>query len=108
MSWLESHFNTRKPVIAMCHLRALPGDPGYDPAGAETPSETLKLVKDAVPATPVFANTGVNLDNLGETLNIADGAITGTAFKRAGHIWNEVDVERVRDFMRIARAVRGG
>ena len=29
------------------------------------------------------------------------------AFKRDGRIWNEVDVERVRDFMRIARRVRG-
>ena len=31
MSWLKSHFNSDKPIIAMCHLRALPGDPGYDP-----------------------------------------------------------------------------
>ena len=77
-------------------------------AGAETSSETLKLVKDAVPDTPVFANTGVNAGNLaGRTLAIADGTVTGTAFKRAGYIWNEVDVERVRDFMRIAKSVRG-
>ena len=75
-------------------------------AGAPASSETLRLVKDAVPETPVFANTGVNVDNLEATLAIADGAVTGTAFKRAGHIWNEVDVERVRDFMRIAKAVR--
>ena len=76
-------------------------------AGAETSSETLKLVKDAVPDTPVFANTGVNVGNLEDTLAIADGTVTGTAFKRAGHIWNEVDVERVREFMRIAKSVRG-
>ena len=76
-------------------------------AGAETSSETLKLVKDAVPTTPVFANTGVNAANLEATLAIADGTVTGTAFKREGHIWNEVDVERARDFMRIAKAARG-
>ena len=76
-------------------------------AGAETSSETLQQVKDAVPDTPVFANTGVNADNLAETLAIADGTVTGTAFKRDGHIWNEVDVERVREFMRIARSLRG-
>ncbi|MDE2638397.1 MAG: BtpA/SgcQ family protein [Chloroflexota bacterium] len=76
-------------------------------AGAETSRETLKLVKDAVPDTPVFANTGVNAGNLEETLAIADGTVTGTAFKRAGYIWNEVDAERVRDFMRIAKSVRG-
>ena len=26
--------------------------------------------------------------------SIADGAIVGTTFKRDGHIWNEVDVDR--------------
>ncbi|MCY4465811.1 MAG: BtpA/SgcQ family protein [Chloroflexi bacterium] len=76
-------------------------------AGAEASAETLQLVKDAVPGTPVFANTGVHSGNLAETLSIADGTVTGTAFKRDGHIWNEVDVQRVRDFMCIARACRG-
>ena len=31
MEWLFDMFGTRKPIIAMCHFRALPGDPGYDP-----------------------------------------------------------------------------
>jgi predicted TIM-barrel enzyme len=30
MSWLREVFATEKPVIAMCHLDALPGDPSYD------------------------------------------------------------------------------
>jgi len=29
--WTEDIFGTDKPIIAMCHLKALPGDPGYDP-----------------------------------------------------------------------------
>jgi len=29
MSWLKEVFGVIKPVIAMCHLEALPGDPGY-------------------------------------------------------------------------------
>jgi len=29
--WTEDIFGTEKPIIAMCHLNALPGDPGYDP-----------------------------------------------------------------------------
>lgn len=33
MTWLEESFGTRKPIIAMCHLQALPGDPAYDAAG---------------------------------------------------------------------------
>lgn len=30
MSWLKETFGTEKAVIAMCHLKAMPGDPGYD------------------------------------------------------------------------------
>lgn len=33
MTWLDDVFNVHKPVIAMCHLPALPGDPSYDRAG---------------------------------------------------------------------------
>ena len=33
MSWLDEMFHVTKPIIAMCHLQALPGDPGYDAAG---------------------------------------------------------------------------
>jgi len=30
MSWLKEVFGTEKPIIAMCHLQAMPGDPYYD------------------------------------------------------------------------------
>jgi len=30
MSWLKEIIGTEKAIIAMCHLAALPGDPGYD------------------------------------------------------------------------------
>ena len=30
MRWIREIFGVEKPIIAMCHLRALPGDPGYD------------------------------------------------------------------------------
>ncbi len=76
-------------------------------AGTETSAETLKLVKQAVPDTPVFANTGVRLSNVEQMLSVADGAIIGTTFKREGYIWNEVDANRVREFMQKAKAVRG-
>lgn len=33
MYWLKSTFGVDKPIIAMCHLQAMPGDPGYDAAG---------------------------------------------------------------------------
>lgn len=75
-------------------------------AGVASSAETLRRVKEAVPNTPVLANTGVRPENLREQLGIADGAITGTTFKRDGYIWNEVDGERVREFMSVARKCR--
>lgn len=30
MSWLGEVIGTEKAIIAMCHLQAMPGDPGYD------------------------------------------------------------------------------
>lgn len=75
-------------------------------AGIATSMETLRRVKEAVPGTPVLANTGVRVENIREQLGIADGAVTGTAFKREGYIWNEVDVARVREFMCVARECR--
>lgn len=33
MSWLENVFAITKPVIGMCHLPALPGDPHYETGG---------------------------------------------------------------------------
>ena len=33
MNWIKETFGTEKPIVAMCHLQALPGDPGYDEKG---------------------------------------------------------------------------
>lgn len=75
-------------------------------AGQETSISVLNRVKNAVPNTKVFANTGVKVDNLEEQLKIADGAVVGTTFKRAGFIWNEVDELRVQQFMTKVRSIR--
>lgn len=75
-------------------------------AGVASSMDTLRQVKEAVPDTPVLANTGVRRENIHQQLAVADGAVTGTAFKRDGTIWNEVDVQRVREFMSIVRECR--
>jgi membrane complex biogenesis BtpA family protein len=75
-------------------------------AGAETPTAILQQVKEAVPNTVVFANTGVRLANVEQMLAIADGAIIGTTFKREGYIWNAVEEARVREFMQKVRTLR--
>jgi membrane complex biogenesis BtpA family protein len=33
MDWLQELFNVEKPIIGMCHLLALPGDPDFDRGG---------------------------------------------------------------------------
>jgi membrane complex biogenesis BtpA family protein len=64
----------------------------------------LKRVKAAVPDTPVFANTGVNIDNVASILEVADGCIVGTHFKVGGDTWNPVDGDRVKRLMhRVAK-----
>ncbi len=90
-------FNARPDALCVSGLTA----------GAETDASVLKRVKDAVPDTPVFANTGVRLENIADQLAVADGTVTGTTFKRDGYIWNEVDVRRVKAFMERVREVRG-
>jgi membrane complex biogenesis BtpA family protein len=75
-------------------------------AGAEASLDTLRFVKEAVPGTPVLANTGVRIDNVQQQLQVADGAVTATTFKRDGYIWNEVDFKRVQAFMETVKACR--
>jgi membrane complex biogenesis BtpA family protein len=75
-------------------------------AGAETDTSVLKQVKTAVPGTPVFVNTGVRLSNVEEQLSIADGAVTGTTFKKDGAFFNPVDESRVKAFMDKVKAFR--
>jgi len=75
-------------------------------AGAETDSSVLKAVKDAVPGTAVFANTGVRLSNVQQQLSIADGTVTATTFKRDGVFENAVDVKRVKEFMDKVKEIR--
>jgi len=75
-------------------------------AGAETSTQTLKIVKEAIPDTFVFANTGVNQDNVADQLAIADGAIIGTAFKEGGSTWNPVSEKRVDQLMNKIKDLR--
>lgn len=75
-------------------------------AGVQTDAAVLKKVKQAVPETPVFANTGLRLENVEEQLSIADGGIVGTTFKQEGVFEKPVDGKRVKAFMRKVKAFR--
>ncbi|MDH3235894.1 MAG: SgcQ protein, partial [Alphaproteobacteria bacterium] len=56
--------------------------------------------------TPVFANTGVNKDNVADILSVADGVIIGTHLKVDGDTWKPVDPGRVKRFMEAVERAR--
>jgi len=74
--------------------------------GQPAEASDLRRVREAVPGVPLFANTGVTIDNVAEVLAIADGCIVGTHFKIAGDTWNAVDGTRVARFMDTVEALR--
>lgn len=67
--------------------------------GLPAEQSDLRKVRDTVTDVPVFANTGVRIDNVKDVLAIADGVVIGTHFKVDGITWNAVDAERVKRFM---------
>ena len=62
-------------------------------AGSPTDMSTLRDVKAEVPDTVVLANTG---------------AVVATTFKYDGKFENQVDKNRVKEFMKIVKDFRGG
>ncbi|WP_046867949.1 BtpA/SgcQ family protein [Microvirga massiliensis] len=68
----------------------------------------LEAVKKVLPDMPVLANTGVKHETVADVLRICDGCIVGSSLKVDGNTWNAVDPQRAAEFMRLARAARGG
>lgn len=66
----------------------------------------LRVARDAIGDVPLFANTGVNLDNVRDVFSVADGCVIGTHFKVDGDTWNPVDGERVKRFMDVVNSIR--
>jgi hypothetical protein len=55
---------------------------------------------------PIFVGSGVTPENAGDLLEVADGAIVGTALKEGGETTNPVSVERVEEVVGAADEVR--
>ena len=89
-------FNNRPDVICVSGMNA----------GAATDENVLARVKNAIPNTAVFANTGCRANTIERILKIADGAVVGTTFKKDGKFENEVVEERVTEFMDIVKKAR--
>ncbi len=89
-------FNTKPDALCVSGLIA----------GSGTDAQKIRLVKEIVPDTIVFANTGVNINTLEAQLSVSDGAIVATTFKVDGVFENAVDAKRVKAFMDAARTFR--
>jgi membrane complex biogenesis BtpA family protein len=74
--------------------------------GESADGANLRKVREAVPDTPLFANTGVTSENVRDILAIADGVVIGTHLKVDGVTWNPVDGERVKRFMGLVESLR--
>ncbi len=66
----------------------------------------IQAIRDVLPDTTIVANTGVNKDNVKDILKVADGCFIGTSLKKDGNTWNNVDAQRVKDFMAAVNASR--
>ena len=56
--------------------------------------EELKKTKEKIKDIPVFANTGVSIDNVEEIFKVADGCVIGSHLKYDGVTWNNIDNSR--------------
>lgn len=71
--------------------------------GAPAAVEDLRAVRQALPTAPVYVGSGVTVATLPALLEIADGAIVGTAAKVDGIISNPVSAKRVSALVAAAR-----
>ncbi len=65
--------------------------------------DDARRVRAVLPDAPLLVGSGVDVDNVRETLDVADGVIVGTALKAGGVTSAPVDVERVRRFVAAAK-----
>jgi membrane complex biogenesis BtpA family protein len=74
--------------------------------GHPTSLDDVRAVKAAMPGTPVFIGSGANPQTLPGLLEVADGAIIGSAAKKNADPANPVEVDLARALAAAARAAR--
>lgn len=89
-------FNCKPDVICVSGLTA----------GSATDMSTLENVKNSIPETAVFANTGCRAETIENILKIADGCVVGTTFKKDGKFESQVELDRVKRFMEVVHKAR--
>jgi uncharacterized protein len=72
--------------------------------GKEIDLRDLQSTRAAVPEARILAGSGITDANVAQILNIADGVIVGTYFKKDGIVSNPVDIDRVKRLIAAAEA----
>lgn len=70
--------------------------------------ERIAQIRSAVPEAPLWLGSGVDPENAGALIPLADGVIVGSALQHGGRAGAGVDPGRVRAFVSAARAVGAG
>lgn len=74
--------------------------------GGPTNREDIASVKARIPDWPVFAGSGVSVDDARDILSVADGAIVGTSLKEDGDTRRPIDAAKAREIVRLVQQVR--
>lgn len=74
--------------------------------GSRTDIDDLRRVKRVLPQAPVWIGSGVTHENVRELLEVADGAIVGSAFEVDGRAGAPVVLEQVRRLVDVVRTMR--
>lgn len=91
-SWLQEVFGVTKPIIAMCHLKALPGDPKYDrAAGMRAVLDAARLDLEALQDGGVDAIMFSNESSL-PYLTDVDAVTIASMARIIGELKDEISV----------------
>ena len=74
--------------------------------GHPTKLDDVRAVRAALPETPLYVGSGATARTLPSLLQVADGAVVGSAAKLNADPANPVDVQLVRSLVEAARASR--
>lgn len=75
-------------------------------AGLPPETSAFANVKKAFPDIPLILGSGANKDNIADLMPYCDGLIVGTTTKRDKYLYNEMDLDRAKEFITAAKAAR--
>ena len=67
--------------------------------GAVVNVKELSNLRDSLPNTSIWIGSGIDIDNVEEVLQYADGAIVGTYFHTEGNLDKPLDTDRISKFV---------